>query len=67
MFQRLAIVIFLAAGASAAAAPRAVEAPAPRTDRTASLEERGAWGLIVGVAILGLALRRRRNGNSVTS
>ena len=67
MIQRLAIVFVLVTSVSASAAPRVETESVVRSSNVSSLEERGGWGLIVGIAILGLALRRRRNGNVVTS
>ncbi|TRW17394.1 hypothetical protein [Glacieibacterium frigidum] len=70
MLHRLAIAAVLVAGAPLAAAPRgetpAVERPVS-ADTSMTLGERGGWGLFLGVAILGLALRRRRRGQVVTS
>lgn len=70
MLHRLMIAVVLLAGAPLAAAPQgetpAVESPVS-ADTSMTLGERGGWGLFLGIAILGLAMRRRRRGPVVTS
>lgn len=69
MLPRVIIAAALLATAPAIAAPRT---PAPAVERPVSadtsmtLGERGAWGLALGIAILGLTLRRRRRSPVVT-
>lgn len=72
MFHRILIAAALLAGTPLAAAPREAAVAAERPVVAVSglmltLGERGTWGLILGVAILGLTLRRRRRGPVVTS
>ena len=66
----LAIVLSIVALPVAAAsrdAPAAAPPPRPEAGSiSASLGERGGWGLFIGVAIVGLAVRRRRVGPVVT-
>lgn len=67
MMHRVLIVLALTAAAplaaTAAADKPAVEQPASIAP---SLGERGLYGLLLGAAVFGLALRRRRRGPVVT-
>lgn len=70
MLHRVLIAFAMLAGAPLAAAPRDAASVVERSEIAATpltLGERGNWGLILGVAILGLTLRRRRRGPVVTS
>ena len=72
MFLRWSIVVLIAAAVPASGAERATPAAATTARHSvgwtvAALGDRGGWGLIVGVAVLGLTLRRRRTGPVVTS
>ena len=72
MVQRWSIVALIAVATPVSAAERSV--PAAETGARQSvgwtvttLGDRGGWGLIVGLGILALALRRRRPGRVVSN